>query len=110
MSSSIVGLKVIIRGNEFVDKDLCAFIVTIDEDKQSILLELEEPIYHSSMTYRHVVAAPRLCKDDLNTLSVKKVLGCSVTWVPESKYNLDEPMDLSWWRGGAATITDLCIN
>ena len=49
-------------------------------------------------------------KDDLDSLAKGDVLGCSLTWVPDDKDNLDEPMDLSWWRGGAAAITDLCIS
>jgi len=110
MTNTRVGQKIIIRGNDFIPQDLSASIVTIDEDKQTILLELDEPLKHTSTMYSRVVASPRLSKDDLGSLATDGVLGCSVTWVPDDKYNLDEPMDLSWWRGGAAAITDLCIN
>ena len=110
MSSAIVGSKVIIRGNDFVAQDLSASIVTIDVDNKTVLLKLDEPLNHTSTTYRYIVAAPRLSKDDLGVLIVERVLGCSVTWVPDGKYNPNDPMDLTWWRGGAAAITDLCIN
>ncbi|MFV0478022.1 MAG: hypothetical protein ACK5ME_09330 [Parahaliea sp.] len=110
MSSSLVGRKIIIRSNEFIDRDINAFIVTIDANKKSILLELDKPIKSTGTKYRHIVASPRLSKDDLGALSAIGVLGCSVTWVPDDKYDLNNPMDLSWWRGGAAAITDLCID
>ena len=110
MSNAIVGRQIIILGNDFVTQDLNASVVTIDEDKQTILLELEQPLSYSSTMYRYAIAAPRFSKDDLGLLVTAGSLGCSVTWVPEDKYSLDEPMDLSWWRGGAAAITDLRIN
>lgn len=110
MSSALVGSKVIIRGNEFVDQDMSASIVMIGADNKTILLELDEPLEHVSTTYRHIVASPRLSKDDISVLDTTGILGCSVTWVPDDKYNSNNPTDLGWWRGGAATIADLCIN
>lgn len=110
MSSSIVGSKVIIRGNDFVMQDLNSSIVTVGTDNKTVLLKLDDPLNHTSTTYRYVVAAPRLSKDDLDVLAVERVLGCSATWVPEDKYNPNNPMDLTWWRGGAAAIADLSIN
>jgi hypothetical protein len=110
MASVIVGSKVIIRGNDFVSQDISAAIVTIDADNKTVLLKLDELLNHTSTTYGYVVAAPRLSKDDLGVLIVDRILGCSVTWVPDDKYNPNDPMNLTWWRGGAAAITDLCIN
>ncbi|MCL1092055.1 hypothetical protein L2744_21130 [Shewanella profunda] len=110
MSSSLIGQKVIIRNNDFSSQDLNASIIIINEDKKTVLLELEEPLKNTNTTYRYVVASPRLSKDDLGVLDTTGILGCSVTWVPNDKYDPSSPMDLSWWRGGAATITDLCIN
>ena len=110
MTSSLLGSQAIIRGNDFVAQDLNVVIVTIGADNKTVLLKLDVPLKYASTTYRYAVAAPRLSKDDLGVLAVDGVLGCSVTWVPDEKYNSNEPMDLSWWRGGAAAITDLCIN
>lgn len=110
MSSTLVGSKVIVRGNEFIDQDIGASIVMIGTDNKTILLKLDEPLKNASMTYQHIIASPRLSKDDLGILDTAGILGCSITWVPEDKYNSNNPMDLSWWRGGAAAITDLCIN
>ena len=110
MSSNLIGMKIIIRGNEFIDRDLSASIVMIDEDKNSMLLKLEEPIKNKTTTYHHIVASPRLSKDAIDSISTTGTLGCSVTWVPEVKYDAQNPMDLGWWRGGAATITDLYIS
>lgn len=109
MSSSFPETKVIIRSNEFIERDISAFIVTIDTNNKSLLLELDKPIKSKGRMYRHVVALPRIPQDNLYTLNVSGILGCSVTWVPDDKYDPNNPMDLSWWRGGAAAITDLCI-
>lgn len=110
MSSNLIGKTAIIRGNDFVERDLSAFIVMVDVDNKSILLELDAPLKSASTTYRHVVASPRSSKDGLDSIGTTDTLGCSVTWVPDDKYDPNKPVDLSWWRGGAAAITDLCIN
>ena len=110
MSRTIIGTKVSIRKNEFVGQDLSATIVTIEADNKSILLKLDKPLEIASTTYLYVIAIPRSAKDSLDILIVDGTLGCSVTWVPEEEDNLNEPMDLSWWRGGAAAITDLYTN
>jgi len=110
MSSTLAGRQIIICGNDFVAQDLSASIVIIKEDKKSILLELDEPLNLANMRYRYVVAILRLLKDDLVSMAKGGVLGCSVTWVPEDEFRSDDPMDLSWWRGGAAAITDLHMN
>jgi len=109
MASSLVGKRILVRGNEFEDKDLPAMIVVVDEEKQKLLLELDEPLINRSTTYRHVVASPRLRKDSIDLLVSGGILGCTVTWVPDEKYNSSAPTDLSWWRGGGAAITDLQI-
>lgn len=109
MTSSLIGQKVFIRNNDFYSQDLNASIIMIDEDKKTVLLELDEPLKSTNTTYRYVVASPRLSIDSLGVLIQNGVLGCSVTWIPEEKYNLDDPMNLCWWRGGAAAVTDLCV-
>ncbi|TQV78838.1 hypothetical protein FKG94_12520 [Exilibacterium tricleocarpae] len=110
MSSSLIGKNAVIRSNGFVDQDTNGFIAMIDEGSKSMLLKLDEPLKSTGTTYRHVVASARLSRDDLGVLDTVGVLGCSVTWVPEGKFDSNNPMDLSWWRGGAAAITDLCVN
>ncbi|MDO6583868.1 hypothetical protein Q4491_21330 [Photobacterium sp. 2_MG-2023] len=109
MSSNLVGKKIIIRSNEFVHHDTNASIVMVDAGNKFILLALDEPLITISDKYQYVVASPRLSKDELDAFNVMRSLSCSVTWVPDRKYNRKKPMDLSWWRGGAAAVTDLCV-
>lgn len=107
MAKSLIGQRIFIRGNEFSDQDLSALVAVVDENNQKILLEFDNPLVSNSTSYSRAVASPRLSKDSVNSLLVDGVLGCSVTWVPDGRFNSSEPMDLSWWRGGAAAVTDL---
>ncbi|MBL4796323.1 MAG: hypothetical protein JKY50_02795 [Oleispira sp.] len=107
MSSSLVGSRVIVSSNDFVDQDLKASIVMIGPDSRGILLELDEILKCKSMIYRYVVASPRASQHEFFSGNLNSISGCSVTWIPHEKYNRNDPMDLSWWRGGAAAITDL---
>lgn len=109
MADSLLNRRIFIRRNDFVDQDLSACITSVDESSQTLLLELDTPLVNNNTSYSHAVASPRLAKDTINLLIGSGVLGCSVTWVPERKFNKNEPMDLSWWRGGGAAITDLYI-
>lgn len=110
MVKSLIGQRIFIRGNEFANQDLSAQVAVMDTDNQKLLLEFDNPLVSNSTSYSRAVASPRLSKDSVDSLLVDGVLGCSVTWVPDGKYNNSEPLDLSWWRGGAAAITDLFIS
>ena len=97
----------IVVANDFVQHDLAATIIEIDSKNRKILLSLDKPLISGSEKYQHVVASARLARDDLDTLADAGILGCSVTWVPEEEFKHTDPFSLSWWRGGAAAITDL---
>ena len=75
--------------------------------QKKILLNLDKLLTHEGQRYQRLVASVRLARDDLDTLANAGVLGCSVTWVPDVRFNESDPFNLSWWRGGAAAITDL---
>ena len=107
MTKPLIGMQIVIRENEFEDSELHATISDINQDEQKILLKLNEPLIKKSTTYQYVVASPRLLKDKIDLLKTNKSLGCSLTWVPDEKYNMNSPMDLSWWRGGGVAIADL---
>lgn len=107
MTRSLIGMQIIIRGNEFEDNDLYATISAINQDEQKILLKLNKALVKKVTIYQHVVASPRLMKDKIDFFKTNGPLSCSLTWVPDEKYNVNAPMDLSWWRGGAAAIADL---
>ncbi|MEQ9346701.1 MAG: hypothetical protein RIG26_09690 [Thalassospira sp.] len=107
--NDLIGQKVVIRENEFVSNDTTALIVAAGATSQSILLELSEPLNYGNIQYRHAVASARSSTDDVESLVKSKILGCSVTWVPSDKYDADNPLNLSWWRGRAAAITDVFV-
>jgi len=110
MSYKLVGSKTIIQSNDFIVYDQSAVIVTIDTITNKILLKLDSSFEYKGTTYSHVVASPRLSRDDLSTFEKNGVIGCSLTWVPNTKFNIQNPMNLSWWRGGAVAIADLRID
>ena len=106
--ADLVGKKVVVGANDFVQQELAATIMA-DVENKTVLLGLDKPLINGNTMYQHVVISARLAKDDLDTLANNGVLGCSVTWVPESQFSRTDPFDLSWWRGGAAAITDVSI-
>ena len=106
---NLIGKKVVVGANDFVQQELAATIIMIDVENKTVLLGLDKPLINGNTKYQHIVMSARLAKDDLDTLANNRVLGCTVTWVPESQFSRADPFDLSWWRGGAAAITDVSI-
>tara|TARA_Y100001001_G_C7821959_1_gene243797 strand:- start:205 stop:534 length:330 start_codon:yes stop_codon:yes gene_type:complete len=109
MTASLINKRIFVRNNEFIDQDLSALVTFVDESNQTLLLEFDNPLVNKDTSYSYAIASPRLAKDSIDSLIATGVLGCSVTWVPDGKFNKDEPMDLSWWRGGAVAVTDLYV-
>lgn len=108
--SPLIGRKVRVISNDFIQTDSAAHITYASEPEKKLLLEIDAPIIISGVTYTHAVASPRLSKDDLNTLLKSGTLGCSIIWVSKDRFNQSKPLDLSWWRGGAAAITDVMLD
>lgn len=106
----LIGLDVKVRANYFIQVDLAARITYASEHDRKFLLELDTPMTISGVTYKHAIASPRLARDDLNVLLSNGVLGCSVTWVPKERFDQNKPLDLTWWRGGAAAVTDVMLD
>nr|VFK66581.1 MAG: hypothetical protein BECKUNK1418G_GA0071005_109910 [Candidatus Kentron sp. UNK]VFK69918.1 MAG: hypothetical protein BECKUNK1418H_GA0071006_102110 [Candidatus Kentron sp. UNK] len=74
-----------------------------------ILLQMDDPAVVSNKAYAHAVASPRLRREEPDTLPATGTLGCSITWIPEDRFDENNPLDLSW-RGGAATIADVILS
>lgn len=106
----LIGRDVKVRANEFIQMELVARITDVSEQDRKLLLDLGAPITISGVTYTHVIALPRLARDDLNVLLSNGILGCAVTWVPKDRFDQSNPFDLAWWRGGAAAVTDVMID
>lgn len=86
-----------------------AVIEGIDEDGQQLLLRFDPPYVVEGRPYSYAVARPRLERDKILSLLAGSSLLSSVTWIPEEKFKKHQPFDLSWWRGGAATIADIVL-
>ena len=108
-TNSLIGRSVTIRANDFVDAPTHGRIRFIDETKNSVAIELGTALEVAGVRYEWVVASPRLARDNLGCLINAGVLGCGITWVPNSRFNPSVPFDLSWWRGGGAAIADLVL-
>lgn len=109
-SSSLKGRKARILANDIIYLDLMAHITCIDEFDRKILLQLDSPVMISGNTFTYAVISPRLDKNNLSDLLKSGTLGCSVTWVPKDLFDPVKPFNLSWWRGGAAAITDVVLD
>lgn len=109
-STPFIGRAVTIIANSFVQIDLAASIAYVSDHDRKFLLNLSTPITISGVTYTHAVASPRLSRDELNMLLSNGTLGCSVTWVSKERFDKSKPIDLTWWRGGAAAITDVRLS
>ncbi len=108
-TESLIGERVAVRANDFVDAASSGRIQLIELDSNSVLIELDRPVESNGLRYTRVVASPRLARDSLATLLSTGTLGCGVTWIPDNRFSVSSPFDLSWWRGGATAITDIVL-
>lgn len=106
----MVGCVVKMRANEFIPHDLSAEIIAISHTDRKAVLKLSDELVDSGKRYTYAIASPHLTKDDFDTLANVGCLGCAVTWIPAGRFDRVKPFDLTWWRGGAAAITDLVLD
>lgn len=109
MKDTLIGRSAKIAANSFIDSEIAAHIVLVDDTEKKIVLKLDVALNVDGTFYTHAIASPRLERDELIQLSVNGVLGCTVTWIPETQFDVMRPLDVSWWRGGAAAITDVYL-
>jgi len=107
---SLLSRHATVLANDFVLLTIAGFIRFISQETNTLVIELDSPLELEGRRYSWVVASPRLERDSLDTLLSLKSLSCGVTWVPDERFNRDVPFDVSWWRGGAAAITDIVID
>jgi hypothetical protein len=103
----IKGLQVLILANEFLEAAQKAVVEDTKPEGELLLLRLNEVLVKDGRSYAYAVASPRLERDHISEQPHGKSLGCGVTWIPTDKFRTNDPFDLSWWRGGAAAITDI---
>lgn len=108
-AEELVGRRVFVRVNEFIDLDLQGSIYALAPDREMMLLQFDDPLGVAEVGYKYAVASVRFNDCDLGFLMKNRSVGCNVTWVSEHRYNPASPFDLSWWRGGAAAIGDVVL-
>jgi hypothetical protein len=75
----------------------------------ALLLKFTNAIQIGGTQYSLAVVRCRLQRDRLESLLTGDPISCAMTFVPHSQFNPARPLDLSWWRGGAATIADVVM-
>ena len=110
MNNSLQGCAVKIRANDFLFRDIFAHVQIADEVERKMLLKLDMTLSVAGVLYKYAIASPRLAKNTLGDLLNTGVIGSAVTWVPDAKFDANKPLDVSWWRGGAAAVTDVFLD
>ncbi len=109
-NSSLLGRKVVIFANDNIPRKLIAHIAYISESERKILLELTPSLVCAHVTHTHAVAQPRSGKEDWNAWLTSGTLRCGVICIPQEYFDPSHPVDISWWRGGLAAITDVVLD
>lgn len=107
MNSSWNNRRILIAPNELLENG-CDGIVVANEGR-SVSIKLSSPARLSNgKEYSHLVAAVRHENRTIkDAMSGKHVL-CALILVPSEKFDPTKPCDVSWWRGGGASIGDIC--
>jgi hypothetical protein len=106
----LIGRRVIVRANDFVDRPLDVLIRAVEPEGESVLLEFSPPYEVNGVFYRHAVGRTRLVGEHIDSLSRNGLIGSAITWVPDARFDSRSPFDTSWWRGGAAAIADMVLD
>jgi hypothetical protein len=104
--NQLVGRHVEVRATDLFGTTVAAVIRAVDADDSMMLLEFVSSVHIDTNTYQYAVARPRLEIDTLEVFLSSGIIGCGLTY---DRYNSSKPFDLSWWRGGGATIADLVL-
>ena len=105
--TTLIGRQVCVQASEWLEIELATVIRDADLASERSLLELDTPAEIGGRLYVFAVARPRLKNQGLSTLIESGRLSCNVTLVPSDRFDATLPFDVSWWRGGAAAITDI---
>ena len=100
-------LRALLRGDGFLGADREA-VVELSSDT-ALLARLQEPLWHDGAPISHVVVQVRHESDGFCDLKLGRKYLRNVTAIPAERAASGNPLDLSWWRGGPAAITDMAI-
>ena len=73
----------------------------------AVLLRLHSPFDYDNKAIEYAVASVRLEGDTLTNLEDGEYVLCNVTFITKERATSEDPLDLSWWRGGGAMITSI---
>jgi hypothetical protein len=96
-----------ILANGFLDNEREATVEGQNAD--SILLRLKSPLSLSDDVFEYIVAKVRHEGASFDDFESGERLLCNLTAVSNQHALSGNPFDLSWWRGGNATITDVIM-
>lgn len=78
------------------------------DDHLVLAAQLIQPYRDSrGALYTHAVVQPRHAGVTLQALRKDDCVGCAVTYVSKEQFDLSNPFDVSWWRGGNAHIASV---
>ena len=76
---------------------------------ESLLLGLALSLKYKTEEFKYFIATTRHEGKTLQQLLSGAQIGCNLTGVPTERLQSGNPFDMSWWRGGAAAISDLSL-
>lgn len=98
--------RILILPNELFENGGNGALIAVDG--RSIALVLSAPmVLPNGKVCSHLVAAVRHENRNLNDIMDGNAVLCALTLVPDEKFDPSRPCDVSWWRGGGATIGDI---
>ena len=100
-------LMALLRGEGFQQTDQEA-TVELSSDT-ALLARLTVPLLFDGKEITHVVVQVRHEGEDFCDLRPGQKYFCNVTAIPTKRADAEDPLDLSWWRGGPAVITDMAL-
>jgi hypothetical protein len=77
---------------------------------EALLLGLASSLKYKTEEYKCFVATTRHEGVTFPQLLSGIQVGCNLTGIPVERAHSANPLDLSWWRGGAAAIVDLRLH
>jgi hypothetical protein len=97
--------KVLVGASGFVSESQNAEV--IKTSSSSMLLRLVKPIESEGQSIQYVVVQARHENTSFEGKESGDNVLCNLTATSLERVESGDPFDLSWWRGGNATITDV---
>lgn len=80
----------------------------VNNNGDSLLVEIDHPFEYDNMEYRFVVVSPRHEGIPLKN-AASEVVPCNMIRTTTERAHSNNPCDVSWWRGGHAMIGSITV-